>query len=898
MVINIQANKKNIINWRHNSVLNLASGPITASNTLRVFKPNTDGSWSSYKPDRSINAFTTISSAFNSLSGTDVDENNENRTGTMLLIDALQDYSIENWTLPIAVEDDSAVGDKDPEEFADDVSPWIVNEGNDKVANFALVSGTRITSTQNGNWSDSSTWDLARAPQADDIVWVKHSVSYNSNASTKYKTVSILNGGTLTFPTSSNSQLWTQTLLVRETGSLIIGTTITPVENGITAKIVFTNTSIDTTFDAQQWGNGLFALGTVTMCGFNRGSSFIRVSEELTSTATAIDLTEAATNWQVGDRLIIPDTHQYESGTIYGELEVRTLSSKTNADLTLNVSALTYDHLGPHDDSGILETNMLFHVLNLTRNIIIQSEDVTGVPGHVAITQRASIDIRNVLFLELGRTTSADLNNTVFSGDTVTHVGTNQIGKYPLHLHHLGGRDTQSNGHQFTLIGNVIDGGDNFSHTRKWGITIHGSNFGLIDNNIVFNVFGGGIVLEDGSETENLITNNLVCLIGGPGLREDNDSSTKGLARNGAGFWMRTALNRLRNNVATNCRYGLIINAIIDGLDSLASPLKLPTWKGSYDNNSTVQINGSRIGGREFDGFEVYGAIDGGATFWWLNSVSYYPAWTSPRIVLKNFKLWNILRYGIYCYESAHITLDNWILRGDTSKLNNNGVQLAVHWTDDYRAENFIIKNFDVQGWKLGVLCSPDILGHLLIENSIFKCGIGVRVVTADGEGVHGGDSAAFQRERTITIRNCDLTTTTHTVNLTAIGAADNTKKEIWMYHYLWGGGANLVVPVNVYYYNRGQNEGEDYKIYYVEQASDYVMPQSTSTRYACPEAGLTNTEAYAKYEPWAPAYTGLTIPVKSDNPNPITPGLCICGSIAPESTTTESWTDGLVESI
>ena len=51
-----------------------------------------------------------------------------------------------------------------------------------------------------------------------------------------------------------------------------------------------------------------------------------------------------------------------------------------------------------------------------------------------------------------------------------------QIGRYPLHMHHLDGpAQPQANGYEFTLIGNAIDGGDT-PNDHKWGIDIHATD--------------------------------------------------------------------------------------------------------------------------------------------------------------------------------------------------------------------------------------------------------------------------------------------------------------------------------------------------------------------------------------------------------------------------------------
>src|SRR5262249_38675285 len=63
-------------------------------------------------------------------------------------------------------------------------------------------------------------------------------------------------------------------------------------------------------------------------------------------------------------------------------------------------------------------------------------------------------------------------------------------------MHHvMGAPNPADEGYQFQLVGNAVDGG------RKWGMTIHDSHYGLVQDNVVYNLQTAGIVTEDGSES-------------------------------------------------------------------------------------------------------------------------------------------------------------------------------------------------------------------------------------------------------------------------------------------------------------------------------------------------------------------------------------------------------------
>ena len=51
----------------------------------------------------------------------------------------------------------------------------------------------------------------------------------------------------------------------------------------------------------------------------------------------------------------------------------------------------------------------------------------------------------------------------------------------------------------------------------KWGPTIHGTHYGIVQDSVVYNVAGAGIVTEDGSESGNVFDHNFVVAAWGTG---------------------------------------------------------------------------------------------------------------------------------------------------------------------------------------------------------------------------------------------------------------------------------------------------------------------------------------------------------------------------------------------
>ncbi len=178
--------------------------------------------------------------------------------------------------------------------------------------------------------------------------------------------------------------------------------------------------------------------------------------------------------------------------------------------------------------------------------------------------------MRYVLFKDLGRTTYLPLNTT-----------TNHIGRYPVHMHHLSGPlPSPANGYQFTLLGNAVDGGS-VETQFKWGIAVHGSHYGLIQDNVVYNYNGASVATEDGSESFNVFDHNFALR----GIGEPNDAVTEArmaLGTEGVGFWFRGPNNYVSNNVAANFQnptteaaYGFVYQF------RLLGDIAVPNFKGA-----------------------------------------------------------------------------------------------------------------------------------------------------------------------------------------------------------------------------------------------------------------------------------------------------------------------------
>jgi len=400
-----------------------------------------------------------------------------------------------------------------------------------------------------------STWSPARVPAANDKIEVAAGtiVTFDQVMPSAAKCVGI--HGILQFDTNNSTRLWAGDVMVYADGSLYVGKEATPIPANLTAEIVIANQALDTTNDPGQYGTSLIAMGKAVMHGAVKTPTFVRTATEPRAGNTTITLGQPVTGWQMGDKIFLPDTRQVHPDNWFNpsyplQIEERTIQSISADGRTITLSsALSFDHRGARDADGIPTvlasgTKLLPHVGNLTRNVRIRSENPSGTRGHTLFTHRADVDIRYVQFQDLGRTRAEPLD-----------ANTNHIGRYPLHAHHLWGPVNSSNtGYQFKLVGNAVN------DSLKWPIAVHGSHYGLIQQDVIFGgvqITGAGIAVENGSETENLFEENFVANIRGNTQPRNSGPGTADGATPGSAaecFWAAGFNNRFVNNIVSSCR--------------------------------------------------------------------------------------------------------------------------------------------------------------------------------------------------------------------------------------------------------------------------------------------------------------------------------------------------------
>jgi hypothetical protein len=742
----------------------------------------------------------------------------------------------------------------------------LIHTAHDHIPDFS--ANFTISSSSNGPWSSPNTWSPARVPGSSDIVRIRHTVTYDS-ATGDADVIGIDIGGTLRFATNQTTRLRVGTLIVLPNGALEVGTSSSPIPASFTAEIIIKNKALNTSADPDQFGTGLLSIdGKVTMYGAVKTPTFVRTASEPRAGQTVIQLERAVSGWRVGDRLFVPDTRQVDENNKFNssyvlQIDEVTVQSISADGRSVTVSpALRYDHQGARDADGtptVLSdgTKLLPHVGNLTRNVIIRSENPSGTRGHTLFTNRSDVDIYYVQFQDLGRTRTEPLNSS-----------TNHIGRYPLHAHHLWGAVNASNtGYQFELVGNAVN------DSLKWPMAIHGSHYGLVKWNVVFGgsqLTGAGIAVEDGSETENLFEENFVANIRSANIspRQSEPNTADGTTPGSAAecFWGAGFNNRFINNVASDCRNPVqeIVSGVGWKLITPAAPYTTsnPRFRGADMTNTaqTVSVTPQYQPILEFRGNEVYGGSAVGLTIWNLGTDG-YDLRTMPETLIKDLRVWNVYEAAIWNYPVNQVTIDNLVHRIDPSGI--------LYWeasiqSGDYRDINLTIRGGSIHAG--GVFGGTEaVIGTIRIEN--------VRAITRD-------HAFSFKTPKTPGTQAGipDPPGTTVIMRNNVVSPWPGQPLRTVGMNYDADGFTNKKYEVYVHDY-QGQ-AGNDFRVYWREQATQNI---------AGGIAPCNNTTARPEISGITCPMTGATSP-PSDTTAPSTPSNLLVSAIS-SSQINLSWT-------
>lgn len=663
-----------------------------------------------------------------------------------------------------------------------------------------VVTGKAFTKyvENSGNWNTPATWSDGTIPVITDNVYVQPGFSVTMDHPTA-EVANLVIGGTLTFANNQAITFKVGTITVLATGIL----NITSI-HAIAVEFKDVQPS-----DPGQYGNGLVVVGQFTVLG-NARDALVRLTTEPQVGASQLALA-TPTNWQIGDEIFIPDSRHLATNQIgvnyVANYEIRTIALISQDGLTISLSSpLTYKHPSARNDAGTIIYHC--HVVNKTRNIGFSSFNTSGYRAHMIATGAAVVNIQYAKFDGMGRTvTTTNLNNDVIVGGVVTQTGTNQIGRYPLHMHHITGAASP-----YLIHGCVI------TNSRKWPITIHGVSTGTTSNNVIIDGFGAGIACENAATSNSVISGNFVTGMDGTGLREVQDNDVTGWGRAGVGIWLGSALNEVRDNVTNHCKlYGYVFHG--------------------FTRTQAINV---------FADNEVYGAIESGLAFWDLglnlvNGVETPTATVESHII--NFRAWHFYRHGCFGYPSALVIWDDPVMIGDIARLSNVNETAAGIFHSDYEIRYSTVNNPTIVNLRTGIVV-PCSVGDarqstttwfpFTINNGYLNNNVNVLIYgpASTGGVLHG--------KRQVYINNTSFGT---------YSISSQSPKNIVMtiYPNATFGYRRPLRAQKVLVTNYNQVVGDNFNVYFLEQEASVIVPQTSSVApglEGTTGSGMTNAQA------------------------------------------------------
>ena len=327
-----------------------------------------------------------------------------------------------------------------------------------------LVSGLAAVEAAQTNWSDPASWPNRKVPVAGDKVTIGRDKDVVLDVSPP-----ALGGlsidGKLSFSDNADLELSTEWIMVH--GELAIGTEASPYTHKATITLT-DNVKGEDVMGGMGDRGIMLSGGTLNLHG-DRTNTWTKLAKTAAAGSNAIEVLDA-TSWRAGDEIVLASTDFNPR-----QAERRTIASISGNTITLD-QKLDYMHFGKIT-FGVDERG---EVALLTRNIKVQ----------------ASVDAEQTFFG--GHIMAMPSSHMYVSGIELNRMGQNlTLARYPIHWHLVGDAKGQ-------YIKNAA-----IHDTYNRCVTVHGTNFLRVENNVTYNTVGHCFFMEDGIEHDNEFVHNL-----------------------------------------------------------------------------------------------------------------------------------------------------------------------------------------------------------------------------------------------------------------------------------------------------------------------------------------------------------------------------------------------------
>ncbi|CAH1247131.1 PKHD1L1 [Branchiostoma lanceolatum] len=370
-------------------------------------------------------------------------------------------------------------------------------------------------------WSSVYTWggDEAALPAEGDFIIVEEGQTLLLDTDTPVLKMLLIDGGSLIFYDEMDVHLQAEYILVVNGGLFQVGTEEDPFQHQATITLHGNLRSKELPI----YGAKVLAVreGTLDLHGMPVTHTWTLLAETAAAGTDTLVLEQAVT-WQAGDSVVIATTGHRHS---QGETEVREIQSVSDDGHTVTLTeSLEYEHLGEFETVDGVTLSFQAEVGLLTgRTIVVEGSN--GVQGWDETIEACPEGFDTGEFVtqtcfqgRFGEETGSDQ----FGGHVMMHPPdcvmtaitarieyvefTNmgqafRLGRYAVHFHL---NCDKSNSY---VRGNSIH------HSFNRAVVVHGTDNLLVEHNVIYDIMGGAIFIEDGIETGNVIQYNFLAFV-------------------------------------------------------------------------------------------------------------------------------------------------------------------------------------------------------------------------------------------------------------------------------------------------------------------------------------------------------------------------------------------------
>src|SRR6476659_7425047 len=335
---------------------------------------------------------------------------------------------------------------------------------------YAVVKAQQKASTPASakRWSDAATWPDKKVPAKDAIVTIGRDMDVVLDVTPPALHGLTINGK-LSFADTKDLELSTEWIMLH--GELEIGTEAKPHTHQ--ATITLTDNFKDEDFGGlggnDRSDRGIMLMGGTLNLHGNRKDSWTKLAKTAAAGSNTIEVLNAG-DWKKGDEIVLASTdfdpHQAER---------RAIAAISGNTITLD-RKLDYMHFG----KSTVDVDERGEVGMLSRNIVIQASsdaDTTFFGGHIMAMGASKMFVEGVELTRMGQNLT--------------------LARYPIHWHLIG--DAQG---QYIRNAAIHD-------TFNRCVTVHGTNYLQIENNVTYNTVGHCFFMADGIEHDNQVVHNL-----------------------------------------------------------------------------------------------------------------------------------------------------------------------------------------------------------------------------------------------------------------------------------------------------------------------------------------------------------------------------------------------------